>query len=173
MSRGGRLAIGVPDGEVVRRLAVDLPASPEAVGRVFRACGHELQPPASNDAPSRENMAGLIWRKSPEINFPSRASYEVGLAALVCHVRETGRLRDCTIESEFPEGSGFGRAATYGAHRTGWVAPADGSEGGMEGRRISFLARYATYDAPVAPPPSRLPGREEAYNPAPEPDEAD
>jgi len=173
MSRGGRLELGVPDGQVVRRVAVDLPASPEAVGRVFRACGQELQPPASDEAPDRENMAGLVWRQSPEIEFPDRARYEVGLAAIVCHVRETGRLRDCTIESEFPEGSGFGRAATFGAHRTGRVAPADGSEGGMEGRRISFVTRYASYNAPVAPPPSRLPGREEVYNPPPGPDETD
>jgi len=45
MSRGGRLSISVPDGEATRRYSVDLPASPQAINRVFRACGEMLDPP--------------------------------------------------------------------------------------------------------------------------------
>ena len=171
MSRGGRLSMGVPDGETVRRYAVDLPPSADAIARVFRACDHELSPPGEDAAPAGENFAGLVWRKSPEINFPDRARYETGMAAILCLVRRDGRLQDCTVESEFPEGSGFGRAATLGAHQSGQVAPADASDSGMEGRRISFLARYSTRDALLTPPPSRLPGRDEAYNPQPDPED--
>ncbi len=171
MSRGGRLSMGVPDGETIRRYAVDLPPSTDAIARVFRACGHELSPPGEDTAPAGENFAGLVWRKSPEINFPDRARYETGMAAILCEVRRDGRLQDCTVESEFPEGSGFGRAATLGAHQSAQVAPAGGSDGGMEGRRISFVTRYSTYDALLTPPPSRLPDRDEVYNPAPDPED--
>jgi len=69
-----------------------------------------------------------------------------GLAAITCVVRQQGRLRDCRIESEFPEGGGFGRAATMGAHRTARVAPLEGMPGDGDGRRVSFLVRFAAYD---------------------------
>ncbi len=146
MSRGGRLAMTVPDGDGSRQYAVDLPASDASISRVFSNCGHDLGASIADTAPSREDLAGLVWRRTPEPSFPSRASYDVGLAGVTCHVRDNGRLRDCRIESEFPEGSGFGRAATYGAHRTGQVALADGSTSGMAGRRISFLVRYQALD---------------------------
>lgn len=146
MSRGGRLSMTVPDGEGNRHYAVELPASGASVARVFQACGQELDPPETDTAPKGEDMTGLVWRRAPTVNFPSRASYEVGLAGITCRLRDNGRLQDCRIESEFPEGSGFGRAATYGAHRTGQVALADGSTTGLAGRRISFLVRYQTSD---------------------------
>lgn len=146
LSRGGRLAMAVPDGDGTRQYAVDLPASGASISRVFSDCGHDLEASIADTAPSREDLAGLVWRRTPEPSFPSRASYDVGLAGITCHARDNGRLRDCRIESEFPEGSGFGRAATYGAHRTGQVALADGSTSGMAGRRISFLVRYRAMD---------------------------
>ncbi|GAA0868257.1 hypothetical protein GCM10009116_04300 [Brevundimonas basaltis] len=142
MSRGGRLALSVPDGDGTRQYAVDLPASGASISRVFRNCGHDLEAAIADTAPSREDLGGLVWRRTPEPDFPSRASYDVGLAGITCRVRDNGRLRDCRVESEFPEGSGFGRAATYGAHRTGQVALVDGSTGDMAGRRVSFMVRY-------------------------------
>lgn len=171
LSRGGRLSLDVPDGERRLRFAVDLPPSAESVSRVFRACGHDLGSPGEQEAPGRDDLAGLIWVKSPEINFPSRASYDGGLAAINCTVRANGRLRDCTIESEFPEGSGFGRAATYGSHRTAQVGVAEGSSESMEGRKIAFVTRYSSYDSRMSPPPTRIPDREEAYDPPPARDE--
>lgn len=167
LSRGGRLSLDVPDGERRRRFAVDLPPSTTSVARVFRACGHELPAVGDNDAPDGDSLAGIVWVRSPEINFPSRARYEGGLAAINCTLRANGRLRDCTIESEFPEGSGFGRAATLGAHQTAQVGLAPGASGGMDGRKIAFVSRYSSYEAVTAPPPSRLPGRDEAYDPPP------
>lgn len=161
LSRGGRLSLAVPDGNTTRRLAVDLPASTESVGRVFRACGRQLDASNEEEAPTGDDLAGLVWVKRPEISFPDRARYEGGLAAVLCSVRGDGRLRDCTVESEFPEGSGFGRAATYGAHRTAEVAPAGGSGARMDDRKISFVTRYSLADPGVAPPPSRLPDRDE------------
>lgn len=146
MSRGGRLSLAVPAGDETRQYAVDLPSSGVSIGRVFSHCGHDLEATIADTAPSGEDLAGLVWRRTPEPSFPSRTSYDVGLAGVTCHVRDNGRLRDCRVESEFPEGSGFGRAATYGAHRTGQVALADGSTSGMDGRRISFRVRYQASD---------------------------
>ena len=146
MSRGGRLSMKVPDGERMRQYAVDLPASEASITRVFSNCGHDLEASRADTAPSREDLTGLVWRRSPEPSFPSRTNYEIGLAGITCQVRDNGRLRDCSVESEFPEGSGFGRAATYGAHRTGQVALADGATSGMADRRISFLVRYQALD---------------------------
>ena len=167
MSRGGRLSVAARDGEATRRYAVDLPASSSSVGRVFRACGHELDPSRPDDSPGDEDFAGLVWARSPEISYPRRARYERGLAAILCHVGEGGGLRDCTVESEFPEGSGFGRAATLGAHRTARVEAANGSDEDIEGRRISFVTRYRMSAPGLTPPPSRLPQRDDIYNPPP------
>ena len=154
LRRGGRFALGVPDGERVRRIAVDLPASPSAIGRVFEACGREM-PEDSTAAPDRENLAGLQWRDRPTPSFPARTDSETGVTALICGVASSGALRQCRVESEFPEGGGFGRAAVLGAHRTGRVEMKDGETGAMEDRRVSFYVRYGLgLDLP--PIPSRL-----------------
>ena len=157
LRRGGRFALGIPDGERVRRIAVDLPASPSAIGRVFEACDREM-PEDSTDAPDRENLAGLQWRTRPTPTFPARTESETGVAAIICGVAGSGALRQCRVESEFPEGGGFGRAAVLGAHRTGRVEIKDGETGTMEDRRVSFYVRYGLgLDLP--PIPSRLPPR--------------
>lgn len=161
LSRGGTLRITALEGEQVRRYQVDLPASPISIPQVMATCGHE--PYSQDDAPTGENLAGMRWISRPEINFPSRSSVEGGLAAIQCWVRANGRLRDCDILSEFPEGAGFGRAATYGAHRTAQVAAIGDESANLENRRVNFVIRYNSYEALLAPPPSRLSDRDEAY----------
>ena len=158
LSRGGRLSITAQDGETARRFVVDLPASDSSISQVFRACGHDLEPPGQVSAPGGADFAGMVWVRSPEINFPDRARYGSGLAAILCYVRPDGGLRDCTAESEFPEGSGFGRAATLGAHQTAKVAASAGSIGSIADRRITFVTRYSLDGGPgLTPAPSRLP----------------
>lgn len=159
---GGTLAIAAMDGDQVKRYQVDLPASAEAIPRVMTACGQVSE--NQDDAPSGENLAGMRWIDRPEINFPSRSSVETGLAAIQCSVRANGRMRDCRILSEFPEGAGFGRAATLGAHRTAQVVSTGSGSADLEGRSVSFVVRYNSYEALLAPPPSRLPDRSETYN---------
>lgn len=144
LSRGGRLSVVVPDGEETVRYSVELPASGTSVRRVFNACGHDLEAADAPAAPDGENLAGLVWRRVPYPDVPSRTNSEAGLAGLTCEVRDDGRLQDCQIESEFPAGSGFGRAARSAAHRRGQVSLADGATTGIAGRRISFMARYRT-----------------------------
>jgi hypothetical protein len=167
MSRGGRLSVAATDGEATRRYAVDLPPSTSSVGRVFQACGHDLDPARPDESPGKEDFAGLVWAKRPEVSYPGRARHAAGMAAILCYARGNGGLRNCTVESEFPEGSGFGRAATLGAHQTARVETADGSDADIEGRRIAFVVRYRMADIGLAPPPSRLPDRDEIYNPPP------
>lgn len=167
MSRGGRLVIVAPDGEQSRRYAVDLPASSSSVGRVFQACGKVLEPVGQTTAPSGESFAGVRWAERPEINFPSQSQYDLGIAAISCTVRANGRMRDCKIESEFPEGSGFGRASQFAANRTARVEPIDPNGRSMEGTSIAFTTRFIAYNGGyLPPPPSRLPGEDEINTPA-------
>lgn len=159
LRHGGRLSLGVPEAGRVKRIVVDLPASPSAIGQVFEACDRELpnDAPAALDLPEREDMGGLMWRSAPQPSFPDTGS-ESGIAAVICGVDAAGALRGCRAESEFPEGGGFGRAATLGAHRTGRVAIRQGETGPLAGRRISFVVRYRISDAVDMPvTPSRLP----------------
>lgn len=163
LARGGRLSLGVRDGDRVRRIAVDLPPSPSAVMRVFQAC--DRTPPSLETVPvtDGESFSGLRWQRQPQVNFPGQTLSDGGLAAIACRSTDNGSLRGCRIESEFPEGGGFGRAATYGAHRTGRLEQIDGSRTGMEGRRISFVVRYNLIgEAEALAPPSRLPRNEPA-----------
>lgn len=164
LSRGGALQIAARDGEATRSYAVDIPASDQAVARVFEACGLSLEAPASAP-PSGESFAGLRWARSPEASFPDRNTPASGMAAVRCTAQADGSLRGCEVESEFPEGVGFGRAAVLGAHRSGRVAAVEPGQS-IAGRTIVFLVRYGQITGGwLEPPPSRLPGRDEIYNP--------
>jgi hypothetical protein len=166
LSRGGRLVIVAPDGEQSRRYAVDLPPSSSAVGRVFQACGKVIEPAGENTAPSGESFAGVRWAEEPEASFPSQANMEEsGIGAVSCTLRANGRMRACQIESEFPEGSGFGRAAQFGANRTARAEPLDPSGPSMEGIRVAFMVRFIAYGAALPPSASRLPAEEERRYP--------
>lgn len=155
LQKGGRLSLGIPDGERTRRTAVDLPPSPSAIGRVFSACGL-TGPSEGPEQPDGESLNGLRWRSVPQPTFPSRTNAETGIAALSCTTDNAGAPRGCRVQSEFPEGGGFGRAAVVGAHRTGRVMLADGASGPVGGRSIAFVVRYGLM-APSLRMPSRLP----------------
>lgn len=165
LSRGGALQIAARDGETTRRYAIDIPPSSQAVGRVFEACGLNLLAPTTA-APSGESFAGLRWTRAPEPSFPDRdMSYSAGMAALRCTAQADGSLRGCEVESEFPVGVGFGRAAVLGAHRSGRVAAVERGQS-IGDRTIVFLVRYGQIlGGWMEPPPSRLPDRDEVYNP--------
>jgi|APAra7269097235_1048549.scaffolds.fasta_scaffold00282_22 hypothetical protein len=165
LSHGGRLNVSIADGSRVRRYEVDIPASNQAVGRVFEACGLSLTTPA-DVAPSGESFVGLRWDRAPRPSLPNRSeSFEAGLAGIQCTVQADGSLRGCRAESEFPENGGFGRAAVLGAHRSGRVSPIVQGES-IAGRTISFVTNYGQLEGNyMESPPSRLPGRDEIYNP--------
>lgn len=157
LRKGGRFLLGVPDGDRIRRIAVDLPSSPASIDQVLSACGRDI-PADSHDEPTGSRMGSLMWRRMPEPSFPDRTGSESGVAALQCKVTRTGGLRACRVESEFPEGGGFGRAATLGAHQTGQVRIPEGETGILEDRTIAFIVRYQM-GSDMTLPPSRLPAR--------------
>lgn len=165
LSRGGALQIAAGDGEAMRRYTVDIPPSSQAVGRVFEACGLSLAAPTTAP-PSGESFAGLRWTRAPEPSFPDRnIPYSAGMAALRCTAQADGSLRGCEVESEFPEDVGFGRAAVLGVHRGGRVAAVERGQN-IAGRIIVFLVRYGQIQGGwMEPPPSRLPDRDDVYNP--------
>lgn len=152
LSKGGQLTVDATDGELTRRYVVDIPGSETSIDSVLQACGRD--PAAQTEAPSGESFAGLRWDRQPQIMFPHRANSDFALAALRCDVIASGHLRRCRIESEFPEGGGFGRAATLGAHQSGRVAPLE-QEASPAGREVAFLVRYNLID-PGFTIPSRL-----------------
>jgi hypothetical protein len=170
LSQGGRLTVTIPTDDGPRRITTDIPPSREAIGRVFRACDRELESSEAAAAPRDENFVGLEWIRQPDGSFPDRARFADGIAAVQCRVRASGRLGDCTAESEFPEGSGFGRSAVLAAHRTARVGPAGGGDGEIEGRSVTFTMRYGIIDNYMTPPPSRLPDSGKAYNDLPDGD---
>lgn len=159
LARGGRWVLDVPDGDRVRRISADIPVSPAAIGEVFSACGRTLSPTSQDDEPDQEDFAGLRWVRVPVPTFPTRTDALGGLAAITCTVTARGDLRGCQIESEFPEGGGFGRAATMAAHREGKVAPIDpGSTRDMGGLKVSWVVRYNMSDeVPLPAIATRLP----------------
>ena len=163
LAHGGRWVLEVPDGERIRRISADIPASPAAIGEVFTACGRTLSPTSQDDEPDQEDFAGLTWARMPTPEYPSRTFAGGGLAALSCTVDAQGGLRDCQIESEFPEGAGFGRAAVSAAHRRGRVEPLEpGSPREMEGLKVVYTARFNLIEddrAPLPPIATRLPLR--------------
>lgn len=167
LAGGGQWVFEVPDGERIRRISADIPASPTAIGEVFTACGRTLSPTSRDDEPDQEDFAGLRWVRVPTPNYPGRTEAAAGMAALTCTVTARGDPRGCRIESEFPEGAGFGRAATLAAHRDGKVGPAEPGQD-MEGRRMSWYVRYNMSDVvPLPTIPSRLPERPERHERSP------
>ena len=172
LSRGGRWVLEVPDGEKIRRISADLPASPSAIGEVFAACGRTLTPTSLVDEPSQEEFGILRWVRMPDVSVPSRGGIEAesgsraeeaAMAALSCTVTARGALRACRVESEFPEGSGFGRAAVIRAHREGRVGPEDpDSTVSMEGQRVCWVIRFnMEREIPLPTVPSDIPSQPE------------
>jgi hypothetical protein len=163
LARGGRWVLDVPDNGRITRISADLPASPGAIGEVFTACGRTLSPTSLQDEPDGEDFGGLRWVDVPIAEFPTRTDAAGGLAALSCTADRRGNMRGCKVESEFPDGAGFGRAAVIAAHRRGRVGPPPGVDADIEGRRMIFMVRFNLRDdqAPLPAAPSRLPPRPE------------
>lgn len=160
LAGGGRWVLDVPDQDRIRRISADIPASPAAIGEVFSACGRTLSPASLDDEPDGEDFGGLRWVNVPIPEFPTRTDAAGGLAALTCTADQRGNMRTCKIESEFPDGAGFGRAAVIAAHRRGRVGPPPGIEADIEGRVMSFMVRFNLIDdVPLPTVPTRIPAR--------------
>lgn len=155
---GGPFTVTVPDGPTARRYSVTLPESRASIGRVFEACGRSLNS-EDDPAPTGEQFAGLRWRTPPEVRHPGEEVTGFGVVALECTVLGNGMLSACTVESEFPEGVGYGRSAQLGAHRTARVESIERGRP-IAGRQVVFLTRFAGYRSGVNTTPRRTRDRD-------------
>lgn len=153
LAQGGALQIIVPAPPNGRRTryVMDLTESVSAVQEVLSHCGRPLVDPGDEEALADANdlPARFRWLAVPAVSFPAQASSlgeAGGSATLTCDVNRQGWLRNCDIENEFPEGSGFGQAARRAAP-TGRVALT--AEGVAAGRtlgdgRMTFTLNFRT-----------------------------
>ncbi len=74
-------------------------------------------------------------------NYPDRAAkaHVEGWAKVQCTVQATGRLADCVVLAEAPQGYGFGAATVKSATETG---KADLSKDGP-GKRVVITSQFA------------------------------
>lgn len=155
LREGGRMNLVTPDGAGEGRnlrYALDLPPSPAAIDMVMRECGKPSVDPRDAllaDADG-ELSAELVWARPPQPEFPSKAwdnRVGAGLAYVSCLTTDEGELEACEVESEHPMGVGFGRAGVR-AMRRARVETADGSQGRVGGRMITYSVRFGTFDVP-------------------------
>lgn len=102
-----------PDEAPRHRYALSAPSGPESLTRVLAACRRPTSPPwddvmnATNPEWLRRPTAADLTRLYPDQAAQDRIP---GEAVLECRVSAQGRLEDCIIVSESPEGMGFGAA---------------------------------------------------------------
>ena len=101
------------EGAPVQRYELDSPLRPEVLGEVLSACNHPLELVVREDALITEPD----WLRRPSVpdlarHFPARAAEQriSGQAEIECRVDRRGRVDDCIVLSESPEGEGFGAA---------------------------------------------------------------
>ena len=113
--KGGSLRLTVPGAAANGRditYVVDLPSSSSAIDETLTRCEKPLTDPrdAELDAlPDNGLPSGLSWQTRPRIRYPE-TRYARGHVVLSCIADQSGRARDCVIESEHPHDGRFGRA---------------------------------------------------------------
>lgn len=122
LREGGVVKVRVEDPATGRRMRydLDLPASTINIDRTLTACDRPTQDErdtlveelAENGLPG-----GIEWNRPPEPRYPDGPTFERGFVTVSCLNRPDGRLQDCVVESEYPPGGGFGRAALTGIER--------------------------------------------------------
>lgn len=117
-----------PDAPAQEQDAASSPGRPET--RPLPEASEASIPLASETPPQ--------WLRRPDPEMPQRATRAgvSGQAELDCIVSTTGRVTDCTVLSETPEGYGFGAAALRAARRA-TLRPAR-----QGGRAVESSVRY-------------------------------
>lgn len=113
---------------------------------------------AAGDAPAPAE-ATPYWAEAPTVEamtavYPpaARAAGTGGRATLDCAVASSGRLSDCRLAQEFPEGEGFGDAALKLADHLALGPGARAAEAFPDGHaRVPFIWR--TGECPALAPP--------------------
>lgn len=97
--------------------------------------------------PSQQTATPRVWAGDkvtflarPQPEFPDRARSNHGVVGLICTVTVRGTFNNCQIESETPEGNGFGRAAVASMHRGSRIDMRAG--GPSPGDRVQATIRF-------------------------------
>lgn len=121
MRAGGPLRITlVNDGVDGRAYAYDLPWSAAAIDAVLAECDTPLIDARYLRPVFPIPPRGRAWTSQPRPEFPARAGangVESGSVGVACLVTETGRLNDCSVESETPADAGFASVALQSLRR--------------------------------------------------------
>lgn len=150
LREGGTLKLRVPGGaEDGRNLVyvLDLPASSTAIDDSLTACGRPLVD--ARDAEIAEIGEGSLpngfeWTRMPAPEYPMN-NYLSGFAVLTCLSNPNGALRDCVVETEYPQNGGFGTAALRSI-RPARVRAIDFPEDQTPTRFIEFRLNFAMED---------------------------
>lgn len=114
----------VATGERALRFRLTLPASAGSLDQVLSACGGSL----TDEWDLRPRAAGsVIWAHQVLPEYPETAvASNVALASvrLACIVPASGRLEECRVLYEAPDGLGFGRNALAAARSSTVGLPA-------------------------------------------------
>ena len=146
MREGGEVSIVIPngggDGRNLRH-ELTLPASSAAIDETLTACGRPVEDP--RDALLPEITAnglpdGVTWARPPRPTWP-RNNYAVGYAVVTCVVQPDGAVRQCEVESEFPNDGGFGRSTLTATEAARINSPGE-TVGQYAPRMIGFRANY-------------------------------
>jgi TonB family protein len=127
-------------GERPMRFRLNLPASAGSLDRALSACGASL----ADEWDLRPRAAGgLTWAQQVLPEYPeAAATRDIGLASvrLACIVPANGRLEECRVLYEAPDGLGFGRNALVAARNSSVALPAgDLSD---VGKVVTFSMRF-------------------------------
>lgn len=128
-----------------RRYRLTAPASVAAVDTVLIACGQPLDEP-------RDLLLRLpadeipVWTRRPMPAYPPAAAANIAEAVVrvSCVIAQDWSADDCRVESENPQGHGFGDSAVAASNQARLGPPASGVD--TRGRLARFSIRF------VAPP---------------------
>jgi hypothetical protein len=153
LSKGGQLQVIIPapPGGRRTRYVMDLTQSVSAVQEVLTHCHRPLVDPRDDELFGDGNglPSGVIWVRTPSPEFPHATVHggaAGGTVTLSCAATADGRLRDCQVENEFPEGFGFGLAARrgVGSARVGLNDDARAAGRRLDEGRIVFSVSFIT-----------------------------
>jgi protein TonB len=117
-----------------------VPPSAGALDRTLSACGASL----TDEWDLRPRAAGSItWVETPRADYPEAAVMsQIGMASvrLACIVPADGRLEECRVLYEAPEGLGFGRSALAAVRNSRVALPADDLSD--VGKVVQFTQRF-------------------------------
>lgn len=120
LASAGRLLVRIPPARRIPTANHDvwLHASGGAVEATLAACDQPLvnvRDPQIAERLHTSLPAGIEWARRPRMEFPESArNHDFGIVTVSCVTQPSRHLSDCVIESEYPDGVGFGEAALSG-----------------------------------------------------------